>query len=59
MTQSTAIDTQNQQSVRAPQADAAKNRAGVAGKSSNEHMSRQKAGNDEGAGGGAKQAQKH
>ncbi len=41
------------------EADAAKRKAGQTDKSSNEHMSRTKAGSDEGAGGGAKQEQKH
>ncbi len=58
MTQST--DTQNQQNDHKSEADIAKEKAGQStDKSSNEHMSREKAGKDGGAGGGAKQEQKH
>ena len=41
------------------EADAAQRRAGKADESSHDHMSREKAGKDEGAGGGAKQKQNH
>ena len=41
------------------EADQAKQDAGVTDKSSHDHMSREKAGKDEGAGGGAKQKQNH
>ena len=60
MTQSTSTGTQNQQSDHKSEADIAKENAGQSTeKSSGEHMSRQKAGKDEGAGGGAKQKQNH
>lgn len=59
MTQTKPSDIQNQQPARGTEADAAKERAGADDKSSGDHMSRQKAGKDEGAGGGAKQEQKH
>ncbi|MCD2516224.1 hypothetical protein LQ564_07830 [Massilia sp. G4R7] len=45
----------NKQSDNLSEQDLAKQRAGKADKSSHDHMSRQKAGKDEGAGGGAKQ----
>ena len=60
MTQSQSNDKRNQQSERKPEAEIAKDKAGKGtGQSSHEHMSRQKAGEDGGAGGGAKQEQKH
>lgn len=59
MTQNKSTDTQNKQSAGGTEDDAAKKRAGVTGKSSHEHMSREKAGKDGGAGGGAKQKQNH
>jgi hypothetical protein len=59
MTQSNA-NNQNQQSDHKSEADIAKEKAGKdVDKSSHDHMSRQKAGEDGGAGGGAKQEQKH
>lgn len=59
MTQHKQTDTQNKQSAHESEADAAKRRAGEADKSSHDAKSRIKAGKDEGAGGGAKQKQKH
>ena len=59
MTQSKSTDTQNQQSGN-PQTEAdAKSTVKPDDKSSHDHMSREKAGSDKGAGGGAKQEQKH
>ena len=45
----------NKQSSNMSEEDLAKQRAGKTEKSSHDHMSREKAGKDEGAGGGAKQ----
>lgn len=59
MTQSTSNDNLKQQPARETEADVAKERSGATDKSSGDHMSRQKAGKDEGAGGGAKQEQNH
>ena len=60
MSESQSKDKQNQQSERKSEADIAKDNAGKRTEdSSHEHMSRQKAGQDGGAGGGAKQEQKH
>lgn len=60
MTQSTSGDTQtNKQSGHLSEEDLAKQRAGKTEKSSHDHMSREKAGKDEGAGGGAKQQERH
>lgn len=60
MTQNKSTDTQNKQSSHASEEQATKKRAGVdTDKSSHDHMSREKAGSDEGAGGGAKQKQNH
>ena len=59
MTQNKSTDTQNKQSARESEAEAAKKQAGVTDKSSHDHMSREKAGKNEGAGGGAKQKQNH
>jgi hypothetical protein len=59
MTQNTSKGTQNQQSAHESEADEAKRKAGQADKSSEDAKSRIKAGKDEGAGGGAKQKQKH
>ncbi|QYF93649.1 hypothetical protein KY495_23860 [Massilia sp. PAMC28688] len=50
---------QNQQSGKVSEAEEAKREAGVTDKSSHDHMSREKAGKEGGAGGGAKQEQKH
>ncbi len=55
-----STDTQNQQNDHKSEADIAKENAGQStDKSSGEHMSREKAGKEGGAGGGAKQEQKH
>ena len=59
MTQSNSKETQNQQSDNRSEAEKAEERAGKVDKSSEDAMSRTKAGKDEGAGGGAKQEQKH
>ena len=60
MTQSKSGDTQtNKQSDHMSEEDLAKQRAGKTEKSSHDHMSREKAGKDEGAGGGAKQQERH
>jgi hypothetical protein len=59
MNESKANDNQNKQSDRMSEEDLAKQRAGKEDKSSHDHMSREKAGSDQGAGGGAKQEQKH
>ncbi|MEJ7805494.1 MAG: hypothetical protein WKG03_06200 [Telluria sp.] len=59
MTQSTSNDKQGPED-RKSEAEVAKENAGKdTDKSSNDHMSRQKAGEQGGAGGGAKQEQKH
>ncbi|UVW30074.1 hypothetical protein [Massilia sp. H6] len=62
MTQNSSNDTQNQQAAPGSESEAekAKREAGVnVDKSSHDHMSRDKAGKEGGAGGGAKQEQKH
>ncbi len=59
MNESKASDNQNKQSDRMSEEDKAKQRAGKEDKSSHDHMSREKAGSHEGAGGGAKQKQNH
>lgn len=60
MTQSTSGDTQtNKQSERLSEEDLARQRAGKIEKSRHDHMSREKAGKDEGAGGGARQQERH
>lgn len=62
MTQNSSKDTLNQQAVpgRESEAEKAEREAGVdVDKSSHDHMSRDKAGKEGGAGGGAKQDQKH
>lgn len=59
MSESTSKGTQNKQSAHESEADAAKRRAGKTDQSSEDAKSRVKAGKDEGAGGGAKQKQKH
>lgn len=60
MTQSKSGGTQdNKQSGNMSEEDLAKQRAGKTDKSSHDHMSREKAGKDEGAGGGAKQQERH
>ena len=61
MTQQNQKDTENEQSAHPheSEAEAAERRAGKPDQSSHEHMSREKAGKDDGAGGGAKQKQNH
>ncbi|HEX9172872.1 MAG TPA: hypothetical protein VF861_09425 [Telluria sp.] len=60
MSQSKSSDTQNKQSAHESEEDAAKRNAGQnPDKSSHDAKSREKAGKDEGAGGGAKQKQQH
>lgn len=62
MTQSKSTDTQNRQSgspSTEADAKASKEPSMDSDKTSGDHMSRQKAGSDHGAGGGAKQDQKH
>lgn len=61
MSENNSKDTQNEQAAHPheSEADAAKRRAGKTEDSSHEHMSREKAGSHEGAGGGAKQKQNH
>lgn len=60
MTQSTTNNTPSQPDDHKSEADIAKEKAGQStDKSSHEHMSREKAGKHEGAGGGAKQKQNH
>lgn len=59
MTQSTSSGTPKQPAG-SPQTEAdAKSTVKPDDKSSHDHMSREKAGSDKGAGGGAKQEQKH
>ena len=61
MTQQNPKDIENEQAAHPheSEAEAAERRAGKPDQSSHEHMSREKAGKDEGAGGGAKQKQNH
>ena len=59
MNESKANDNQSKQSDHMSEEDMAKQRAGKEDKSSHDHMSREKAGSNEGAGGGAKQKQQH
>ena len=61
MTQNNSKDTQNQQSAHPHESEAetAERNAGKTEHSSHDHMSREKAGKHEGAGGGAKQKQNH
>ena len=60
MTQSASGDTQtNKQSERLSEEYLARQRAGKTEKSSHDHMSREQAGKDEGAGGGARQQERH
>lgn len=60
MSQSSSKEsTQSKQSANESEADIAKRKAGVPDKSSHDAKSRIKAGKEEGAGGGAKQEQKH
>lgn len=59
MSQQKSNDSASKQSDHMSEEDLAKQRAGNQDKSSHDHMSREKAGSDEGAGGGAKQKQQH
>lgn len=59
MNESKANDNQSKQSDHMSEEDLAKQRAGSKDKSSHDHMSREKASTNEGAGGGAKQKQNH
>lgn len=59
MSQSKSSGTDNKQQAHESEADAAKREAGVTEKSSHDKMSNVKAGTGKGAGGGAKQEQKH
>ena len=59
MTQSKTSGTQNKQHGGPTEADAKSSKPQADDKSSHDAMSRVKAGKDEGAGGGAKQKQKH
>lgn len=59
MTQSNHGGAQNPPADNRSEAEKAEERAGKVDKSSEDAMSRTKAGKDEGAGGGAKQEQKH
>jgi hypothetical protein len=60
MSNSKSSGQQNQQSTTPKsEEDLAKERAGVSDKSSHDHMSRERASTDKGAGGGAKQKQNH
>ena len=58
MSQSKSSGTQNKQSANMSEEDLAKQRAGKADKSSHNNKSSEKAGSNEGAGGGAKQKHK-
>ena len=58
MSQNTPADTTGQ-TAHESEADKAKREAGKADQSSHDHTSREKAGSNEGAGGGAKQQQQH
>lgn len=59
MNQNKSQHQQNQQSGNESEAEIQQREAGVVDKSSEDAKSRIKAGKDEGAGGGAKQKQKH
>jgi hypothetical protein len=61
MSHDTPKEQQNEQAAHPheSEAEAAKRRAGKPEQSSHDHMSREKAGKNEGAGGGAKQKQNH
>ncbi|OON63501.1 hypothetical protein B0920_09080 [Massilia sp. KIM] len=58
MSNSKSTGNQNEQSAKSEE-QLAKERAGVKDKSSHDHMSRERAKTDAGAGGGAKQKQNH
>jgi len=59
MSQSKSSGSQNKQSANVSEEDHAKKRAGKTGKSSQDAKSRVRADTGKGAGGGAKQKQKH
>ena len=59
MSESTTNDSKNLPHGQESEAEAAARRAGKNDKSSEDAKSREKAGSDKGAGGGAKQEQKH
>jgi hypothetical protein len=59
MSESKTSNTQGNPSDHKSEEDLAKERAGAEHKSSHDHMSREKASTNEGAGGGAKQKQNH
>ena len=59
MTESKTSDTQGTQNGNLSEEELAKQRAGAEDKSSHDHMSRERAGDNEGAGGGAKQKEGH
>ncbi len=59
MSESNTNNNQSKPSDHMSEEDLAKQRAGDKDKSSHDHMSREKASTNEGAGGGAKQKQQH
>lgn len=59
MTESKTNDAEGKQTGNLSEEEMAKQRAGVQDKSSHDNMSRERAGEHKGAGGGAKQEQKH
>lgn len=59
MTESKTNDSEGKQTGNLSEEEMAKQRAGIQDKSSHDHMSRERASDDEGAGGGAKQKQNH
>lgn len=59
MSQNQSTTTAGTPAQHESEADKAKREAGVSEQSSHEHMSREKAGKNEGAGGGAKQKENH
>ena len=59
MNKSTSTDSQNRQSAHESEEGVSERESGHPHKSSHDEKSREKAGEDEGAGGGAKQKQRH
>lgn len=59
MSQNQSTTPAGNQDDHTSEADKAKQESGATEKSSHDHTSREKAGSDEGAGGGAKQKQQH
>lgn len=59
MTESKTNDAEGKQTGNLSEEELAKQRAGAQDKSSHDHMSRERASDNEGAGGGAKQKQNH